>query len=65
MNEDTLVETQNLHKRYQTRAATVTALDGVDLAVRAGEFVALVGPTGSGKTTLFSLLAGLEEMKAL
>jgi len=36
------------------------ALHGVELAVRTGEFVALLGPSGSGKTTLLRILAGLE-----
>lgn len=38
----------------------VTALDGIDLAVREGEFVALIGPSGCGKSTLLRIAADLE-----
>ena len=40
-------------------AREVTALDGIDLEVAAGEFSVLVGPSGCGKSTLLDLLAGL------
>ena len=60
INGTPLAEANGLSKSYQTQTGQVQALDSVDLAVHAGEFVALVGPTGSGKTTLLSLLAGLE-----
>ena len=35
-------------------------LDGLDLAVRPGEFTAIIGPSGSGKSTLFNIVAGLD-----
>ena len=48
-------------KRYEGSAGTVTAVDGIDLDVRQGEFVCLVGPSGCGKSTLLSLIAGLDQ----
>ena len=38
------------------------AVDGLDLAVKDGEFVVMVGPSGCGKTTALRMLAGLEEI---
>ncbi len=44
---------------YQTRRGSITALDGVDLTVRRGAFVSLIGSSGCGKSSLLKLFAGL------
>jgi ABC-2 type transport system ATP-binding protein len=49
-----VIEVQGLEKRYGARQA----LAGVDLAVRAGEIVAVLGPNGAGKSTLLEVLEG-------
>jgi putative ABC transport system ATP-binding protein len=47
-------------KRYQKGRATVDALAGVDLVISGGEWLAIQGPTGHGKTTLLQVLGGLD-----
>jgi len=49
----------NVSKRYGSGDTAVKALEGVSLAVREGEFVAIVGPSGSGKTTFLAAAGAL------
>jgi len=49
-----------VHKTFKRGNDTVRALDGADLAVDEGEFLAVQGPTGQGKSTLLLLLGGLD-----
>ena len=59
-----LIQTENLTKVYGKGDVAVTALDGVTLALHAGEFVAVMGPSGCGKSTLLHLLGGLDRPTA-
>ncbi len=57
MAEEIVIRAQGLTKRY----ATTIAVDHIDLDVRAGEIVGILGPNGSGKTTTILMLLGLTE----
>ena len=56
----TILETKALRKIYGSGDTEVRALDGVDLTVDKGEFVAVVGTSGSVKSTLLHMLGGLD-----
>ena len=58
--EDLVVQVRGLRRVFGTRAV----LDGIDLSLRAGDFIALLGPSGTGKTTLLRILAGLDTADA-
>lgn len=55
-----LVEIRNLTKRFRKGDETITPLDGVDLDIEQGEFVVMMGPSGTGKSTLLNLMAGID-----
>ncbi|HXO22378.1 MAG TPA: ABC transporter ATP-binding protein [Thermoanaerobaculia bacterium] len=58
------IELRNLSRRLPSGDRILTILDGVNLALPAGEFTAVLGPSGSGKSTLLALMAGLDRPSA-
>ena len=57
----TVIEVTDLHKYYELGETRVHALRGVSLEIRAGEFVAIMGASGSGKSTFMNILGCLDK----
>ena len=63
-NPEYIVECDNLVKIYKTRDIEVLALQGLDLSVNRGELMAIIGNSGSGKSTFLNMLGGLDRPNA-
>lgn len=61
-NKPTHIHLQQVGKIYQSAGGDLTALSGVNLDIREGEFLSLLGPSGCGKSTVLRCLAGLEQI---
>lgn len=59
-----MVLCDNLVKIYKVQDLEVVALQGLDLVVERGEFMAIIGPSGSGKSSLMNILGGLDKPSA-
>ena len=61
---DAIVTCENLVKLYRIDDLEVMALQGLDLTIKRGEVMSLVGSSGSGKTTLLNVIGGLDRPTA-
>jgi ABC-type lipoprotein export system ATPase subunit len=64
-SQDIILKISNLHKRYnEGKSNEVHALRGVDLTVRKGDMMAIMGSSGCGKTTLLNMIGSLDRRSA-
>ncbi len=61
---EVLIRAKKLGKSFQTGETSIDVLEGVDLSIRSGEAVAIVGPSGVGKSTLLHILGTLDRPTA-
>ncbi len=63
-NNDIMIKADNLVKIYKTKDIEVMALQGLDLTVKKSELLAIIGNSGSGKSTFLNMLGGLDKPTA-
>lgn len=59
-----VVELRGVTKSFRKGDETITPLDNVDLDIQEGEFVSLMGPSGTGKSTLLNIVSGIDRVDA-
>jgi ABC-type lipoprotein export system ATPase subunit len=55
-----IIELRNVQKTFKSAAGDFQALKGIDMEIRAGEFVSIIGKSGSGKSTLLNMITGID-----
>lgn len=63
-DDEPLIHLRQVVKKYESLAGEVMALKGIDLRVKPGEFVAVTGKSGAGKTTLVNMMTGIDSSTA-
>ena len=59
--QENTVRVRNVIKRYEMGSIIVEALRGINMEVKRGEYISIMGPSGSGKGTLFNMIGGLDK----
>ncbi len=62
MKEKTLIKVKNMERHYKSGEGIVRALDGVSFEIKEGEFIAVMGASGSGKTTMLRILGLMDDL---
>ena len=57
-----MIELQDVHKHYASEAGPILALNGINLIIEKGEYVAVLGKSGSGKTTMVNVITALDRL---
>lgn len=60
MEKNVILKLEDVSKKYRYGYQIVTALDNVNLEIKTGEIIVILGPSGAGKTTLLNILSGLD-----
>jgi len=59
-----IVELRGVTKSFRKGGETITPLDNVDLDIQEGEFVSLMGPSGTGKSTFLNIVSGIDRIES-
>lgn len=58
---DIIVETKELERTFEFGDSLIHALNGIDIEIKKGEFIVILGPSGAGKTTLLNMIGGIDK----
>jgi len=56
----TIIELKNVHKDYKMGDSIVQAVEGIDLEIKKGDFIVIIGVSGSGKSTMMNMIGALD-----